>query len=422
MIDAPATSVTGRWARIHSPRAILALLLLINLVNYLDRQIIFTLNPVLKREFALSDTQVGLLGSVFAIVLAVFSVPLGVLADRWRRKWVIALGVGLWSVATALSAFAGSFGALLFYRSLVGIGEATYAPAASALITERFPHERRARAIGVFNLGMIVGGGAGMALGGLLGETLGWRAPFLIVGLPGLALAIAAAAIDEGPRRKHGEWVISVEMPDAALLRRPVLAAIYAGGTLVSFFVWGFLYWMPHFMEREHGFRASAAALFMALAGAAAGAGVWFGSWLADRVGRTRPDAKLLVGALGMLAALPFVVACLLVSSSAWMLAGLVMVAFFATWFTAPLLAALCELVTDQRRATATGFYFMIVQLLGTGLSTTAVGALSQRWSLRGALLATVGVALAGALALLAGARAQRHEERDRVRARAQAR
>lgn len=406
----PYDPAVGRWGRIASPRAILALLAAVNFVNYLDRQIIFTLNPLLAREFGLSDTQIGLLGSAFAIVLALASVPLGVLADRWRRKFVIALGVGVWSIATALSALAGSFAALFCYRAVVGLGEATYGPAASALIGERFPPERRARAIGVFNLGMILGGGAGMALGGVLGERLGWRAPFLLVGLPGIALALAAAAIHEHRRRERGRWLIEFPLPDVRLRGRPALAAVYGGATLISFFVWGFLYWMPHFMERYHAFRPSGAAVFMTVAAAAAGGGVWFGSWLSDRAVRTRVDGRLVVSAAGLIAALPFVIACLVVDSSPAMLACLVAVAFFAPWFTAPLVAALCDMVEEQRRATYTGVYYMAVQLLGSGFATTAVGALSQRVGLQAALLGTVGVALAGALWLLAGARALRRD------------
>lgn len=400
----------SRWMSISSPRSILILLAAINLVNYLDRQVIFTLNTTIKEVFHLGDMQIGLLGSAFVLGFVAASLPLGMLADRWKRKWVIALGVGVWSLATALSAAAQSFGMLFSFRAIVGIGEAAYAPAASAMISERYPKETRARAIGVFNLGMLLGGGAGMALGGM-GSSLGWKLPFLIVGIPGLFLAFIAAAVHEERRRVGGEWLRPLEVPDMEIVfRRPALLAVYAGGTLISFFAWGFQYWMPHFMKRYHGFEPQSAGLFMALAVVGAGGGVWFGSWLADRLIRTRRDARLLVSAWGMIIALPIVALSLLTESVPVMLSCLVGVAFFAVWFTAPLLAAICDLVEEKRRATFTSIYFLSIQLLGAGLATTLLGALSDRFSLRSALLATLVMPVFGTLWLLHGARAIRRE------------
>jgi MFS transporter, Spinster family, sphingosine-1-phosphate transporter len=395
---------------IASPPAILALLASINFFNYLDRLIVVTLNPVLKVDLGLSDAQLGLLGSAFAWVLALATVPLGWLADRWMRKWVIALGVGLWSVATAAGAMAGSFSVLLFCRALVGIGEATYAPAASALIAEDYPKERLARAMSVFNLGMIAGSACGLALGGIIAARFGWRASFLIVGLPGLALALGSLFVHERRRRAHGQWIVATDVSARTIFRRPALLAIFGGGTLVTFFVWGLLFWVPHFMVKDHGFKAEKASLFMAATAAIAGAGVWVGGVLGDRWTRVHPGGRLLVSGAGMLLGAPVVVGMLVAPTRPLMLALLSTSVFFLTWFTAPLVAALCALVVEKSRATWTAAYFLIIHLLGDGLSPYAIGRVADATSVRVALLASVPVAVVGGLLLLWGARRMRRE------------
>src|SRR5438034_2093559 len=179
----------------------LGLLTLINLLNYTDRNVIFALFEHIKRELTLSDQQLGWLGSAYVVVLSLAALPLGVIGDLRSRRAVIAFGVGLWSAFTALGAAVHRFWQLLVCRSLVGVGEAGYGPAAQELIAEFYQGRRRAFAIGVYSVGMAFGGVLGIWLGGVLAERYGWRAAFVAVGVPGFLLAILASRLRE-PRQR----------------------------------------------------------------------------------------------------------------------------------------------------------------------------------------------------------------------------
>jgi MFS family permease len=177
------------------------LLTLINLLNYTDRNVVFALFQPLKRELALTDHELGWLGSAYVIVLSLAALPLGVVGDLKSRRAVIAFGVGLWSAFTALGAAVKGFWQLLVCRAMVGVGEAGYGPAAQALIAEFFQGRRRAFAIGVYSVGMAFGGVLGIWLGGVLAERYGWRTAFVAMGAPGLVLALLASRLHE-PRRQ----------------------------------------------------------------------------------------------------------------------------------------------------------------------------------------------------------------------------
>ena len=170
---------------------ILFVLTLINLLNYFDRLIVIPMFPFLKAEFGVSDFRLGLLASVFILVNSLAVLPFGLWADRGSRQKIMAFGVLFWSVATLLSGVANRFRALLWARALVGVGEGAYAPAGTAMISDCFPASFRARVQSVFNLGMLVGGVLGLAVGGMLSQWIGWRWAFFVVGLPGLVLALA---------------------------------------------------------------------------------------------------------------------------------------------------------------------------------------------------------------------------------------
>ena len=177
------------------------MLTLINLLNYTDRNVVFALFQPLKRELALTDHELGWLGSAYVIVLSLAALPLGVVGDLKSRRAVIAFGVGLWSAFTALGAAVKGFWQLLVCRAMVGVGEAGYGPAAQALIAEFFRGRRRAFAIGVYSVGMAFGGVLGIWLGGVLAERYGWRTAFVAMGAPGLVLALLASRLRE-PRRQ----------------------------------------------------------------------------------------------------------------------------------------------------------------------------------------------------------------------------
>lgn len=180
----------------------LALLALINVLNYLDRNIIFALFEPIKDELDLTDTQLGWLGSAYVIVYALAAVPLGVLADLKSRRVVISVGVTVWSAFTALGGLSRNFWHLFLCRSMVGVGEASYSPAAQSLLADYFPGRGRALALGVFWGGLAIGGVAGIWLGGELAHLYGWRAAFLAVGVPGFILAMLAGQLRDPARSR----------------------------------------------------------------------------------------------------------------------------------------------------------------------------------------------------------------------------
>ncbi len=179
---------------------VLALLTCVNTINFIDRNIIFALFEPIKRELDLTDTQLGWLGSAYIVVFSLAAIPLGILSDLKSRRAVMATGVMLWSAFTGMGGLARRYWQLLVCRSMVGIGEAAYSPAAQALLADYFPLERRAFALGVFWIGVAVGGVLGIWLGGELEHLYGWRAAFLAVGLPGLILATFTAVLRD-PKR-----------------------------------------------------------------------------------------------------------------------------------------------------------------------------------------------------------------------------
>src|SRR5438874_5580180 len=178
----------------------LLVLFAINLMNFFDRQIIGGVGEGIRREWALSDTALGLLGTVFTLLYAVVGLPLGRLSDRKQRRTILAAGVFLWSLLTALSGIARSFAQLIVARLGVGVGEATCSPASTSLIGDYFPTTQRARAIAIWMLGLPLGLGLANGAGGWILQNWGWRNAFYIAAVPGLFCAIAALRMREPPR------------------------------------------------------------------------------------------------------------------------------------------------------------------------------------------------------------------------------
>jgi len=220
------------------------LLTLINLLNYTDRNVVFALFEPIKRSLVLSDQQLGWLGSAYVIVLSLAALPLGVVGDLKSRRAVIAFGVGLWSLFTALGATVSRFWQLLFCRSMVGVGEAGYGPAAQALIAEFFKGRQRAFAIGIYSVGMTFGGVLGIWLGGVLAEYFhSWRPVFVAVGIPGFLLALLASRLREPQRHAPPSIRATVEawyergrarVRQALILARPLIWLTVAGALVSS--------------------------------------------------------------------------------------------------------------------------------------------------------------------------------------------
>jgi MFS family permease len=194
-VTAPGTGISRRYAGYA-----VGLLALINVINYLDRNVIFVLFEAIKRDLRLSDTELGWLGSAYVIVYALSAIPLGIVSDLKSRRAVVGIGVTVWSAFTALGGLSRNFAQLFVCRSMVGVGEASYTPAAQSLIAAYFPGRGRALALGVFWGGLALGGVTGIWVGGELEQLYGWRAAFLAVGIPGFVLAMLATQLRDPTR------------------------------------------------------------------------------------------------------------------------------------------------------------------------------------------------------------------------------
>ena len=190
---------------------VLGILFAMNLLNYIDRSILNSVLPLIKIEWEVSDKMLGFLNSAFIITYMVLSPVFGWLGDRIVRKWIAAVGVAVWSVATALSALAQSFTQLFGLRMILGVGESSYSTVAPTMLSDLYPKEHRSKMLAIFYVAMPVGYALGYIIGGAIGKGFGWRAAFLVVGLPGLLMALPMFFIHE-PKRGESEDVSAEEL------------------------------------------------------------------------------------------------------------------------------------------------------------------------------------------------------------------
>jgi MFS transporter, Spinster family, sphingosine-1-phosphate transporter len=375
---------------------LLAVLALINFVNFADRQVLNPLLPLLRAHFDVSDTLLGSLPFVLLVVLALASIPSGYLADRFNEPKIIAFGVLFWSVAAILSGMAPTFWFLFIARGLVGIGEAAYAPAAQSLISDSFPKENRALAQSIFASGMILGGVVGLSLGGIMGERHGWQHAFIIIGVLGILPGLLALKLRQPPRRPRSEVI-----PVMRLLRVPAFVAMIAAGicitfSTVSFVTWGIDYARSYkdFSTKEAAESLAVIALFSSVVGALCG------GYFADRLQKRLKYGRILVIACAFLVAAPFLLLAIQ-SEEKWMvLAGFFVAMFFMSWYHGPTTAVLHDLTPQRAHATAVGVYMFATQLLGA-LGPLLIGKISDMSDLQIGLQAATAVMVLGALLLL---------------------
>jgi MFS family permease len=375
---------------------LLAVLALINFVNFADRQVLNPLVPLLRAHFNVSDTLLGSLQWVLLVVLALASIPSGYLADRFNEPKIISCGVLFWSIAAIASGLAPTFWFLFVARGLVGIGEAAYAPAAQSLISDSFSREHRALAQSVFASGMILGGVSGLALGGIMGERHGWQRAFVIVGALGVLPGLTALKLKEPPRRPRSEVV-----PVSRLLRVPAFVAMIVAGicitfSSVSFVTWGIDYAKSYkdFSTREAALSLALIALFSSVLGALSA------GYFADRVQKKLSYGRVLVMACAFLAATPFLLLAIQAEEKWMVLAGFFMSMFFMSWYHGPTTAVLHDLTPQRAHATAVGVYMFATQLFGA-LGPLFIGKISDMSDLQIGLQAATAVMVFGALLLL---------------------
>jgi MFS transporter, Spinster family, sphingosine-1-phosphate transporter len=376
---------------------VLVVLMLVNFVNYVDRQIIFSLFPALRHDFNLSYAQLGELATAFTVVLSLGSLPLAMLADRFSRRAVIGAGVLFWSAATFLSGLAGSFRSLLVARGLVGVGEAAYTPAGAAILSGTFPKEVRARVQGAFDVGMFLGGAAGIALGGVVAEWLGWRPAFFLVGIPGLVLGLTAFHLPEPAHRVEEERV-----PIADLLRIPAYLMILVSGWFSAFAGYAYVAWGPELVQDYKGFTPRESGLVLGITIVVAGmGGIMTGAALSDRLARVSSWGRAAIIPVGFLVSAPLTWFALEATRKVEFVVLFGVGTFFLAWYHGPTTATIHDLVPERARATALGLYYLLINLCSMALAPYVVGRLADRYTLVVALRAAVAAQVIGGLLFL---------------------
>ena len=383
------------------PRTALILLTALNLLNYIDRSVLFAVQPLVQAEFHLTNAQLGYLTSAFLLFYMVAAPFTGPLADRYSRKVIIAIGAFFWSGLTLLTAVTHNYEALLIRHTLVGIGEASFVTIAPTFVADLFPEEKRGRILGVFYLAIPVGTALGYVLGGNLGARFGWRFPFYVAAIPGFLLALAMLFIPE-PARGQFDSVQEKAKRETilGLSRNPAFLTATLGMAMMTFALGGIQVWMPTFLSTARGYSLKAAnELFgkiIVLDGTLASLA---GGWLGDRLLPRTKGAYYVVSAISMALGVPVMIIALFARGPA-MVPGILIAAFFLLLNTAPLNAALINSVGAHIRSTAIAINIFIIHLLGDVPSPTLMGWIADRRSLQVAFICPV-IAMAVSSAIL---------------------
>jgi predicted MFS family arabinose efflux permease len=371
-------------------RYALLMLILINFLNFFDRTIPAVVLEPIRREFKLDDTMLGMLGTSFTLVYALAGLPLGRLSDRIKRTRVLAVGVFAWSLMTAASGAAWNFASFFLIRLGVGVGEASCAPAANSMIGDMYPSQRRARALGLFMLGLPLGSLACFGLVGNLAQRYGWRVPFYVAAAPGFVIALLALTLREPVRGSQEAYKVDATAPLARPYRRllaiPTLGWIILSGAAVNFAAYAFSTFLPSLMIRYHHMNvAQAGAVGAVVLGLTGLLGLIAGGWVADKLHGAFPRGRLMFGASCLLASAPLlwlgltrqsgdVTAVTALLSAGWMLYFM----YFVTVYP-----SVQDVVEPRMRGTAMAVYFFFQYVLGAGFGTVVTGALSDAFARR---------------------------------------
>ncbi|MEN8160932.1 MAG: MFS transporter [Myxococcota bacterium] len=387
-------------------RYALGLLLLVYVVNFLDRQVVAILLQAIKEDLQLSDTQLGAFsGIAFALLYSTLGIPIAQWADRGVRRSIISLAMLTWSGMTALQGLATGFWTLVAARVGVGVGEAGCSPPAHSIIADLFAPTRRATALSIYALGIPIGGAIGLAGGGWLRETFDWRIALMIVGVPGIVLAVLVRLTLREPTRGYWEGGRTEAAPPPPLaevarvlrMRRSFVHMALAGA-LHAFYGYGAAAFNPAFLERVHELGALEIGLWLGVIAATAGAaGTFLGGWLTDRLSTRDARWYAWLPAWGTIAGVPLVCLFYLWQDGREALALAALPALVGGLYLGPTFAMTQALVPPRMRAQAAAILLLVMNLIGLGLGPQFVGMLSD-WlapstgveSIRWALLWTI--------------------------------
>jgi len=386
---------------------VLLLLLSVNLLNYIDRQVLYAVFPLIKADMRLSDAALGFLGSAFMLCYMVSAPLLGWLGDRMSRVKLASAGLAIWSLATAAAGLAAGYRSLLAARTAVGIGEASFGTVSPGLLSDYFPKAKRGQILSYFYLAIPVGSALGYLLGGILGHYYGWHTAFLIAGIPGIILSLPLWFLREPLRGATEEM-----NPQPIVLKGRAYIALFRNRSFVvntlsmaamTFALGGLAQWVPTFLYRTHGLDVARANTLFGLITVIAGiTGTLTGGWLGDRLQKKTGKGYLKVSGWGFLIGTPFSVYALITPSLPQCMAAIAVAEFFLFLNTGPLNTVIVNVTSPSMRAMAFAVNIFFIHALGDAVSPTILGLLSDHWGLRNSLLITpFAILLAALLSLL---------------------
>ena len=411
----------------------LALLALVYIFSFIDRQVLSILLEPVKQEFGASDTEMGLLtGLAFGLIYAMLGVPVGRLADTRNRRNIVALCCGIWSLATAACGVATQYWHMLLARMSVAVGEAGGMAPSVSIVSDLYPPKMRSFAISLFMMGPNLGTLLGLVIGGMVAQHYGWRSVFLAFGIPGVILALLVYFFVKEPARGAYESIKPAAQDSAPresmfrqirrLLGMAPLRYICIACGVAGIAGYGYGVWAPSFFMRIHGMSISHAGLVFGLAsGLGAVFGAMFCGWLSDRLTQRDSRWQLRLAAMGTFCAVPAGVAVFFWPvSDFWTVAGIkvpyamafaLLFGFFASWFATLSYSAVSQMVTAAERSVASALLNLFMTLLGVGLGPLVTGILSDyfarthgseglRWALMGVTSLLVITSLFFALAI----------------------
>lgn len=391
--------------------------------SFIDRQILALLIEPIKADLQLSDTQFGLLqGLAFSLFYATMGIPIASLADRYPRPLIIVIGVAFWSAATVACGFARTFTHLFIARLGVGAGEAALSPATYSLISDLFPRDKLGRAVGVYSMGSFLGAGIAFLVGGsvialvsalpelrVLGEPLApWHMVFVIVGLPGILLALIIALLVREPRTRDGE-VRGKDVPSTAAVfrflhgQRAIFVPHMLGFSVMATSLYAVLGWSPAYLMRTFGMSAAECGMRLGIAALTAGtAGVFASGWFMDRLLMSgRRDAPFLTGIIGSIGAIGAIVGLPFTGSANVATVLLAISLFFVSTPMAPSTAVMQVVPPAAMRSRVSSIFLFFNSFVGLALGSAVVGLLNDRvYGSVGSSLGTI-VVFASVLAIL---------------------
>ena len=357
-------------------------------MNFYDRQVIGAVGEPIRKEWMLSDTQLGTLGTAFILMYAIVGLPLGRLADKFTRKTILGYGVAAWSALTAVSGMVPGFSWLFASRLGVGVGEASCAPAANSMIGDLFPARRRALALSLFMMGLPIGLFLSYRISGIISQAYGWREAFYFAAIPGLILAILAFTIKE-PQRGATELSVHAMKqrpgnPYWVVLYIPTMGWIIISGLLHNYNAYAVNTFLPSFLIRVHHLGIKDATNIASIVLGAVGIiGMLLGGWLGDYWSRHRRNGKMLLAGIAIAIAAPLMLFALLLEPGEIVAFMLLMGTATMLTFTyyANVYASIQEVIEAPLRGTAMALYFFAMYLLGGSFGPVITGMLSDHFA-----------------------------------------